>query len=189
MNLEKWFAKPIWFDDLNLNLEPIKLKCLDLRDSGFENRILSNSGGWQSNDIKLEEYSEFIEIKNIIDSKLVEVSSDIGQNFNCVLDNCWVNINEKGNYNRKHIHPNSTLSGTIYISVDDHCGRIRFHDYSLTEHYPYTDISSPLFYKDVSYSPRNGLILIFPAWLHHEVEISNSDESRISISFNIRQQN
>jgi len=33
--------------------------------------------------------------------------------------------------------------------------------------------------------PQNLLLLLFPSWLEHYVEQNMSDESRISLSFNI----
>ena len=188
MKRENWFVTPIWYDYAQFDFDAVARKCLELRATSFPNRRLSNVGGWQSQDIDLNAYDELKIVRSIIDQKTQEASNDISPNVRLSLDNVWININEKGNRNGMHVHPVSALSGTIYISVDDKTGRIVFTDrYSPIEHYPVELNESKLFYKNVFYTPKKGMIVIFPAWTHHEVEPNNSDLTRISISFNIKQ--
>jgi uncharacterized protein (TIGR02466 family) len=40
-------------------------------------------------------------------------------------------------------------------------------------------------HKAIYVQPKDGLLLIFPAHLRHQVLENNSDEERISISFNL----
>lgn len=187
MNLEQWFATPIWYEYTDLDVEPIKQKCLQLREDKFENRVLSNSGGWQSTDINLLDFPEFHDLHALIIRKINEASVQIHPDFRATLDNVWININELGSWNKKHFHPNATLAGTVYINTDDKTGNIVFYDHTLRNHYPMKQVGSPLFSDDVVYTPKNGMIVLFPAWLEHEVQISASHLPRISISFNIRQ--
>ena len=42
----------------------------------------------------------------------------------------------------------------------------------------------PELWREVHYTPRAGTILMFPAWLWHEVQPNKSQDIRISISFN-----
>ena len=42
-------------------------------------------------------------------------------------------------------------------------------------------------WRDVSYEPTAGTIIMFPAWLWHEVQPNNSQDLRISVSFNFIQ--
>ena len=41
------------------------------------------------------------------------------------------------------------------------------------------------FVRTVSYPPKNGNLLLWPAWVPHEVEINNSDRYRINIYLRI----
>ena len=45
----------------------------------------------------------------------------------------------------------------------------------------------PHFWRDVNYAPLDGRIIMFPAWIWHEVETNMSAELRISVSFNFIQ--
>lgn len=188
MKLEKWFYTPIWFEYLDLDTSSIAKKCLELRAQDFSNRVKSNAGGWQSVDIELNNFQEFSIISEILDSKIEEFGKSLNPEYKFRLDNLWININEKGNFNIRHVHPISSFSGTIYIQVDDDTGKICFYDeYMTRKHYPVKFSNDSVFHENVSYTPRNGMIIIFPAWTPHEVLPSESDMSRISMSFNIRQ--
>lgn len=187
LTLEHWFPTPVWYEHTNLTLEPIKSKCLDLRDQGFENRTKSNRGGWQSRDISLKEFSEFFEIENLVQERIKEIAPLINPNLALRLDNAWVNINKKGDYNISHFHPNAVISGVFYVTANEGSGRLKFYPYHLMEHYPVDISGSTIFYDHVTYTPKSGLLVFFPAWLRHEVEPCDNNEERISIAFNVSQ--
>ena len=189
MKVEKWFSTPIWFDYFNFDTAAVAKACLKLRDDHYENRVISNIGGWQSSDLNLEDHDELQVVSEIITTALSEFSSQIHPKFTIELKNVWVNINEKGNSNKRHIHAFSTFSGTLYIQVDEKTGNIIFYDnYTPYDHYPILmPEGSEHFPAHVTYYPKNGMLLIFPSWVPHEVQPSNSDLTRISISFNVQQ--
>jgi uncharacterized protein (TIGR02466 family) len=188
MNREDWFVTPIWVDQVELDYQAVANFCLQLKQSSFPNRILSNIGGWQSDDINLNDYSELTVIKSIIDQRIIGISEEISPSLRLELDNAWININGYGDRNMPHVHPVTAMSGTLYIQVDDSTGKIIFHNDQYTlKHYPFIVEDSPLFFRNVFYTPKRGMMIIFPAWIPHEVESNKSSLTRISISFNIRQ--
>ena len=189
MQVEKWFSTPIWFDYFNFDTAAVAKTCLKLRDDHYENRVISNVGGWQSSNLNLEDHDELQVVSEILTVGLSEFSSAIHPEFNIELKNVWININERGNSNKRHVHPMSTFSGTLYIQVDEKTGNIVFYDnYTPYDHYPILMPSdSEYFPERVTYYPTNGMLLIFPSWVPHLVEPSNSDLTRISISFNVQQ--
>ena len=187
MQLEKWFATPVWYDYTVFNFDSVAAKCREIAKT-HANRSLSNVGGWQSNDFDLYRYDELKPVADIIRQKIIEFSSFISPRARLDFDNSWLNINYKGNYNSKHYHPLSVFSGVIYISANDDSGNIVLYNDSPMVHYQ--DIfnnDSDLFFKEVTYKPKNGMILMFPAWVAHSVTPNMSDEPRISIAFNIKQ--
>ena len=187
MKLEHWFPTPIWFEQTSVSVEPIRRKCLELRDQGFENRVKSNRGGWQSDDIYFDKFLEFAEMENVIRDKLNEIAPLINPSLKLAPSNVWININKKGDFNAKHFHPCAAMSGVFYVSCNSLSGKVRFFPYNLQQHYPIDTTGSSIFYEHVTYTPSNGLLLIFPSWLEHEAETCQSTEDRISIAFNINQ--
>lgn len=104
------------------------------------------------------------------------------------LEQVWINISEKGDYQELHSHTtpsNSNLfSGIIYLKTPKNSGNLILHHPNklITDIMP----SSPKVPKISQYIPQEGSIILFPSWLEHEVWINKSDESRISISFNLK---
>jgi len=108
-----------------------------------------------------------------------------------ILGNMWANINPPGGYNRPHLHPNCHYSGVYYIKAPKNSGQIVFNDPRATSHMvmpnrikatPPSDL-----WREIHVDPVEGRIIIFPAWLWHCVEPNNSNDIRISVSFNFLQ--
>jgi len=108
-----------------------------------------------------------------------------------VLGNMWANINPKEGSNQPHIHPNSLFSGVYYVKSNPQAGRLKIYDPR-----PGAQIVMPVrkegqppkhLWKDANLDPVTGRLIMFPAWLWHAVEPNQSDELRISVSFNFIQ--
>lgn len=102
-------------------------------------------------------------------------------------DSLWINILGEGGHHSGHIHPHSVISGTCYISMPEGAGRIKFEDPRL----PMMMAAPPIkadapeqAQRFVYLSPKPGDILMWESWLRHEVMASQSEDARISISFN-----
>ena len=123
--------------------------------------LRSNCNGWQS-----PQYTSTKEV-GWIDDFLKECLS-IAE-INKEVSHVWFNINPKGAYHRWHSHGGATQVGVFYISVPENSGNIEFR------------------YKKLIHSiaPYNGLLLIFPAGLEHQVLSSRSNQDRITMAFNI----
>lgn len=102
-------------------------------------------------------------------------------------DSLWVNILGEGGSHSGHIHPNSVISGTIYIAVPHGAGRIKFEDPRLSRM-----MAAPPLQRDAPNAARRfhyvipnvGDILMWESWLRHEVMAGQTEDARISISFN-----
>ena len=159
------------------------------RDEDPIGRKISNYGGWQSNQINIQECKSETLKKVIIDS-LSEVRS-IFKNVSIVIEG-WKNINAPGNFNVKHDHPKSNLSGVLWIKTPKNSGNLVFTSPQLfnkfqelnyyTDEFKYDTKSYMTYY----FPPTEGRILLFPSSLEHEVEENKSNEDRISYSFNIK---
>ena len=144
--------------------------------------IRSNQGGLQTSNILDETLSNCLKesIKDGLDAFEVKAKK-------IWISSAWVNENKKGDYNILHVHPRTLFVGNYYSIVPDNSGDISFfrNDVCVSmQAYP------PLFSTTDSYcyysvTPSNSLFMIFPAHLQHEVKPNNSNESRISLSFNI----
>jgi len=108
-----------------------------------------------------------------------------------VLGNMWANINYKGGFNRPHLHPNSLFSGVYWIKAPEKSGSLMLYEprpgVQCTMPNRKEGKLPPELWREVHYTPTAGTIVMFPAWLWHEVRPNESDDIRISVSFNFLQ--
>jgi len=102
-------------------------------------------------------------------------------------DSLWINILGEGGHHSGHIHPNSVISGTCYVAVPEGSGRIKFEDPRLPMMMaaPRLKPDAPSAAQRFHYiDPAAGEVLMWESWLRHEVMTSQSEDARISVSFN-----
>jgi uncharacterized protein (TIGR02466 family) len=103
------------------------------------------------------------------------------------LDSLWANLLKAGGHHSGHVHPNSIISGTLYVEVPAGSGAIRFEDprSPLMMAAPPRDKDAPEELQPfVSVKPGLGLLLMWESWLRHEVLPGGGKGERLSISFN-----
>jgi uncharacterized protein (TIGR02466 family) len=179
-----FFPTPIVQDTIESDLEQYVMD-LSRSDEGVK---LSNKGGYQSKHFQKPE-KEFQDLWEQIEGKLNEFHKDIAKlKGNVQINEWWFNVNHKGCMNRQHQHPSSLHSGVYYIKAPDKCGDICFPNPNQTLMWGWpggivreqNQVNSGI----VSMKPLKNLLYIFPSWANHSVDANESEEPRISLSFN-----
>ena len=140
----------------------------------------SNRGGWQSDLYKPEgEFEPLVK-------QITEFCKHLPLNIKEItIPQLWVNVNKRNDWNLIHQHGTYHLAGTYYVKVPKDSGRIVFRDprpAAIGNKFMVDRFDKGEF-KNVNI--MEGLLAIWPSYLDHFVEPSNSDEERISISFDI----
>ena len=163
--------------------------CYKQRELDPKGKVISNRGGWHSN------------FFNVTDDNIIShtLGKGLGKSIFTSLDPSleisiiyWIMINSPNSYNTSHTHPDSHFSGVLWLKIPEKSGKIKF-DNPLS-HTGFVEASSYLdevkdqtaFYHSMIFDPEVGKMLTFPSALRHEVFPNESDEDRISISYNIR---
>ena len=188
--VQNLFSVPIHYLSIN-DFDSKKQELIDyaynLRDSEEQGRTASNRGGYQS-------LAFPVKGGDILQDLLINIISNIpsfNNNVDVVCDS-WVNINPPLSFNVKHCHPNCDIAGVLWIKIPENSGDIVFHS-------PYNYISynemicytrefqeKGKYFHDYKFPAREGNLLLFPAHIEHKVGENNSDEDRISVSFNLK---
>jgi uncharacterized protein (TIGR02466 family) len=186
MELIETFKDFVFKTKLNENLKNlIKFSKKIKKQKG---RTISNIGGFQSNDLDLNNpvlqslTNEIIKIANIVSKEVLNLNRQLS------LKNMWLNINYYKDYNELHDHPFSILSGVFYIKTSNNCGNIKFfRDTNIATYVPINLISNYNNYNSTTmkFVPKENILYLFPSWTKHLVEPNLSKEERISISFNL----
>jgi len=187
-----WFPTSIWHFDLadSVQLNARLLEAIELEYQRDRQGVSwSNSLGWHSVD-HLHQREPFKGLMSIALQNAIEVAQTMAWDLNryaVSIANCWSIVNGKYASNYLHNHPNCFLSGVYYVKTPDRSGGLYFRDPREIVHMfpaPVLEVT-PWTLQKVTYQPIEGRMLIFPSWLMHGVEPNLSDDSRVSISFNI----
>jgi uncharacterized protein (TIGR02466 family) len=158
---------------------------LDSLRSNISGAVPDNS--WQTGDDlhTLPEFQElnrciFAATKGVIDFlQIAEESIEI--------TSCWANINPQGATNPWHTHPNNYLGGVYYVDVPSEAASIIFQDPR-----PQSCVVSPRVKQSTPENSgravipvKEGMLILFPAWLAHSVNANPTVQDRISVSFNL----
>lgn len=119
-------------------------------------------------------------INNIIN----EYATDYGVK-RLKLANSWINIQNKNSTLSMHSHPDSIISGALYLKVDKNSSKIYF--YNPNPYLNMVNISKQTEFTCENYffTPKTGDLLLFPSWLKHgSNNEKNNSKERIVLSFN-----
>lgn len=132
----------------------------------------------------------FADLEKALDKHVAAFIDHLGydlQGAKLKCDSLWINILPEGGSHGSHIHPQSVISGTTYVSMPEGAGALKLEDprLAMMMHAPMVRKNAPdeyqRFYKA---EPKIGDVLLWESWLRHEVPMNMSEEERISVSFN-----
>jgi uncharacterized protein (TIGR02466 family) len=174
--------------ELHIDNEALKQYCLELReeDKGLE---MSNVGGWQSSPIE-HPYGEVEELLMEIKGAVKDLNDGLGfsPEGKISLTGYWVNINSKYNHNEIHVHPASFYSAVYYVDAAPDQGNLIFFNLvqNLADYFNKNKVQDYNQFTSIRWTvvPKTGLLVIFPSYLLHFVQMNMSDKERISIAFN-----
>ena len=149
---------------------------------GRRNRASLNR---QSEDTFILDNPELKKIRTFIETKLNQFVSQIyGSDDRLVITQSWLNRNGKGESHHEHTHPNSMISGVWYPQIHEQLPPIEFRNRSqrdvVLSIQRYNTFNSQTFLLPI----KRGELILFPSNLTHGVPPNQSDEERISLSFN-----
>jgi len=139
----------------------------------------------QSEDTFVLDKPELANIRAFIEAKLHKFVTEIlASSDKLVITQSWLNKNKKGESHHEHVHPNSMVSGVWYPQIHESLPPIQFRnrgqrDVSLQTE-KYNTFNSATFMLPM----KRGELILFPSNLSHSVPVNNSEEERISLSFN-----
>ncbi|MFI5002190.1 MAG: TIGR02466 family protein [Reyranellales bacterium] len=174
--------------------------AIDRRQKTHPGTQHSNLGGWQS-DWEMDRWGGAAAIKLLAIGRNTanRVTTDRQGNSVTVAwrANMWANVNRTGHGNEFHSHPGSFWSGVYY--VDD--GGIAA-DPSLGGELEFMDprgVGPAMYAPNLAFGmkgglsvganetvqPKTGRLVMFPAWVLHQVRPYKGNAERISIAFNL----
>ena len=161
-----------------INKELEYLKTISYREQ-------KQNGNYRSDDSYLLRKEEFKNIKNFLGESVQKYTKGIlNSDQRLVITQCWANRNPKGSNHHEHVHPNSIISGVMYFQINEKSPPIQFskerQDGIKLDPIKYNNYNSETFMLPC----KPGELIMFPSSLKHSVPTNQSEEERISVSFN-----
>ena len=196
------FGTPIVVVDLpdgqqiNASLLPVLLK----RETEQPSKSHSTLGGWQSTwDVDKWAGASAIKLLAIGRNIANRITTDrAGKPVSIMWQaNMWANINRSGHGNEFHSHPGSYWSGVYYVddggsSADPSLGgELEFMDprgpapAMYAPHLAFAIPGGLSVGANETVQPKAGRLVMFPAWLLHQVRPYRGKAQRVSVAFNL----
>jgi uncharacterized protein (TIGR02466 family) len=191
MHRELHFPTPVYIADiehptLNQELER-DIVAWSKKDKGV---VRTNVQGWHSH-TTMQDLPEYKKLVSMLYAAQKTIYDQEHLDSEPVLGNMWANINPPGGMNRAHQHPNSLWSGVYYIKAPKNSGNLKIDDprsvASMTRPRQKDGEKPARLYRETHYEPIAGRLIMFPSWLMHCVDPNESNDIRISVSFNFLQ--
>ena len=188
---ELHFPTPIYILDikdqnLNAQLERDVISWMN-QDKGIKR---TNIKGWHST-TNMHERPEFKRLVDALYEAQKKIYIEEHLESEPFLGNMWANVNPPGGMNRAHQHPNSLWSGVYYIKAEKNSGQLKIDDpraaASMVRPKQKSGKLSSRLWRETHYEPVAGRCIMFPSWVMHCVDPNESNDIRISVSFNFLQ--
>ena len=144
-----------------------------------------NKGNTTSNDRYVLKNDVFANIKTAIEKNINQYFHAIyapKHEVNLRITQSWLNYCQPGEWHHKHAHPNSFISGVLYMKAARERDKIYFHREGYQQIKLPTDNWNLYNSESWWFAVGAGDMVIFPSSLTHSVEPVQGE--RVSLSFN-----
>jgi len=115
-------------------------------------------------------------LKNVVNVK---------NNIQPYITQSWLNYTDKSEFHHTHEHPNSYISGVLYISAKEEFDKIVFWKKKY-EQIKLSVNEFNLYNAESWWIPvKTGDIILFPSSTTHSVFVKEGENTRISLAFNV----
>ena len=184
-----YFPTIIYAKDVNLDNRLFEREVFAWSDKD-KGLIRTNVKGWHS-ETNMNEIPVFKPLVDELFKMMNEIFPEEWLDRKPIMGNMWANINPPGGYNMPHVHPNSLFSGVYYVKTPPNCGRLICQDPrpGIRTCMPNRKKGQPPkhLWREIHLQPQENRAIMFNSWLWHNVEPNQSNDPRISVSFNFVQ--
>lgn len=183
------FPPYIWKFQYNFNYDKLKFKIDELFDAVEKNSKLEKGDAVStvSVDTALQPHTweELADFQNWLGSTFENIKNTYRFfERQSRVTQSWINRHSYGGITEEHNHNFSTFVVSCYLKCPPNSGNIEFKD-PLEYHFTSWPIEpEEVLYKEFPVSTND--VLIFPGWLRHRVQPSQSQENRYVMTFNIK---
>jgi uncharacterized protein (TIGR02466 family) len=182
-NFELLFPTPVMFNSMDRDFTKEELDYIESHSTSTNRNV----GNVTSNNNYILEEPEMADLKKFVTDQINEYIKRVYKPkypAEAFVTQSWLNWTKKGEFHHKHEHPNSFISGVLYISTDSTKDKITFHRAGYKQLQLATDNFDIYNSDSWWFNVKTGGIVMFPSSLTHHVEDVVADDVRVSLAFN-----
>lgn len=164
--------------------------CYYLKNKNTTSK-LTLINGWQSN-ADIHKNKEFLPFLNYLNDGLENCVKFYHLNpKGFYIDTCVVNIGFQNSYHNSHTHPDTHMSGVLWVQIPPKSGEFVFENPLIFGQNKMLSLldkniaKNENMYQSYHIDPIEGYILFFPPNLRHSVNLNTNNLDRITMGFNI----
>jgi uncharacterized protein (TIGR02466 family) len=181
--MHQLFPTPVIFTNMN---RPFTKKEKDFfKECSRKQR--TNTGNTSSEDNNILDHEEMADVKAHIQKFINYYMENVEMAIDGVelrITQSWLNFTKKGQFHHRHAHPNSYISGVLYINADVENDKIFFYRDAWKQLKIHHKDWNPYNSDSWWYSVGSGDITLFPSSTTHMVDQVQTSSERISLAFN-----
>ena len=179
--IEGVFPIPVGRYNIERPFVDVELNAIDSQDkiSNFGNSISSNKA--------VLDLPELKQLKELLETYLNDFFKSVHSPKNDIkiyITQSWLNWTIPGQFHHKHAHPNSFISGVLYIHAEKETDKIMFHKDAYQQFEIKANDHHILNSNSWWFPVGTGDLLLFSSSLIHSVPELNEKHVRVSLSFN-----
>ena len=166
--------------------EDLKKQILHAKENDIGTQGGSNHGCWRSNATYDMEWL-YDEMRTLTDHAN-HIYFEDDPVFKSFIEGCknrdfgiWTNVNEVGSKNVLHTHTDDAWAGIYYLQAEGTGNLVFTNPANILLQ---CNIKSP-YTRRTGIRPKDGMLVLWPGWVPHEVEENNSDKQRINLAWGI----
>tara|TARA_R100000008_G_C3507953_1_gene127260 strand:+ start:91 stop:699 length:609 start_codon:yes stop_codon:yes gene_type:complete len=174
------FSTPIFIADYGrVDKELELIKKMSFRSQKFGNGNQATKNSYILNEIEFGHLKRFI-LENLktYAKTVLETSEEL------YITQSWTNRNKKGMVHHEHIHPNSIVSGVLFLNKEEKFPPIKFSKNVFNSIQLKINKFNSFNSTNFSVGVKPGKLILFPSSLRHSVPVNICEEERYTLSFN-----
>ena len=183
--IHRLFGVPVYATKLNREFSPEEMKEI----YNNQNKTIQNVSNYSSTDNYILNKTVFANLKNDLDVIIKDYFNKIinpkEETLKPYITQSWLNYTREQEFHHVHAHPNSLVSGVLYVKCNAEHDMIQFYDNFPSQFQippkEFTQYNSKTWWFNVAEKD----LLLFPSSTTHSVQIKKENNLRISLAFNV----
>jgi len=179
------FPTPVVASNIGREFTSQEMQCI----KEYNMDVFNNTGNATTNDLYVLNHPALADLKTYCEDSLrdylINIYNPVNPNeIELGITQSWLNYTNNKGFHHFHHHPNSVISGVLYINADRGIDNITFNRNLPLNLQIQAQQQNPFNSVEMVFPVGKGDVVLFPSDLTHGVSNMQGNHTRISLAFN-----